>query len=163
MRDLIGSPFYSSFHSLLTSSFSLVVSFNGATSLILGYEFCSQGCHEFLVISICLRPCSCSHSSLTRPHASRLSRSPLGPHFRDYSPLALLRLFVVANPKLGYRATWPNTSPAAFCLPPRSRSSYAPSCPHSVVDRFAALRHCVVVPPKLPPPTRNAPPDCLVG
>src|SRR4029079_17662058 len=77
MRDLIGSPFYSSFHSLLTSSFSLVVSFNGATILILGYEFCSQGCHEVLVISICLRPCSCSHSSLTRPHASRLSRSPL--------------------------------------------------------------------------------------
>ena len=34
---------------------SVVVSFNGATSLILGYEFCTQGCHEFLVISISFR------------------------------------------------------------------------------------------------------------
>src|SRR2546423_5837416 len=47
--------------------FSVVVSFNGATSLILGYEFCTQGCHEFLVISISFRTHPFSHSSLTRP------------------------------------------------------------------------------------------------
>ena len=28
-----------------------MVSFNGATSLILGFEFFSQGCHEFLVVN----------------------------------------------------------------------------------------------------------------
>ena len=47
--------------------FSVVVSFNGATSLILGYEFATQGCHEFLVISISFRTYPFSHSSLTRP------------------------------------------------------------------------------------------------
>ncbi len=50
---LIGSPFYSSFHDSLR--FLVVVSFNGATSLILGCEFCSQGSTEFLVISISFR------------------------------------------------------------------------------------------------------------
>jgi len=51
---LIGSPFYSSFHEQLALVI-VVVSFNGATSLILGYEFFSQGCHELLVISISFR------------------------------------------------------------------------------------------------------------
>jgi hypothetical protein len=39
---LIGSPFYSSFHEQLTLVV-VVVSFNGATSLILGYEFFNSG------------------------------------------------------------------------------------------------------------------------
>src|SRR5215217_8571731 len=64
---LIGSPFYSSFHRYLARANRFVVSFNGATSLILGYEFSTQGCHEFLVISISFRTHPFSHSSLTRP------------------------------------------------------------------------------------------------
>ena len=47
----IGSPFYPSFHEQLALVI-VVVSFNGATSLILGFEIFSQGCHELLVISI---------------------------------------------------------------------------------------------------------------
>lgn len=39
--------------------FLVVVSFNGATSLILGSELFAQGCHEFLVIAISFRTDPC--------------------------------------------------------------------------------------------------------
>ena len=73
---LIGSPFYSSFHSLAGRVADRpVVSFNGATSLILGSEICSQGCHEFLVISISFRttPVPLELTGTSGP----LGRSPL--------------------------------------------------------------------------------------
>jgi hypothetical protein len=53
-----------------------VVSFNGATSLILGSEFHTQGSHEFLVIAISFRT---ARVPLERPGTSRQwgARSPL--------------------------------------------------------------------------------------
>jgi hypothetical protein len=63
----------------------LVVSFNGATSLILGYEFCSQGCHELArhfnqFPNLPLRPLELT-STFKKLVAVRV---PLGPHFHDY-------------------------------------------------------------------------------
>ena len=58
-----------------------VVSFNGATRLILGYEFTHSGFKQALRLSIG------SELSLTHSSRTRLIlgfRFPLGPHFRDY-------------------------------------------------------------------------------
>ena len=61
----------------------VVVSFNGATRLILGYKFFTQALHKLLVISIVSEP------SLYPLEPNQDSKEagfsfPLGPHFRDY-------------------------------------------------------------------------------
>ena len=60
----------------------MVVSFNGATSLILGYELISQGCHE-LARHLNQFPNLPLPLELTAT-CGRCFWYPLGPHFRDY-------------------------------------------------------------------------------
>ncbi len=112
-----------------------VVSFNGATSLILGYEFFSQGCHELLVIAISFRTFPLPHSSLTAKTFEVDNRPPLV----LTSAITLSLAAPVKQPR-GYRslsrsakafypAAWPNSARTTCDPPPQWRFSSATSCP----------------------------------
>ena len=71
-----------------------MVSFNGATSLILGSEFYTQGSHEFLVISISFR---------TAPLPLELTGTPGQLGYRYRFPLVLtsaITLFFLSSSNL---------------------------------------------------------------